>query len=210
MATRLVTMPLLMTELSHLLGEIDVPTSGIDNRKRFLQQSLEDAWKQYPWPFSLTDDTITFSNGVASLPDDFLPEGHYYLSKNGKEVNESDYANRSEAIGTSYYIRYQDGEYQAVLLNDQDFTGEFRYQYTVPDMTTSDTKRCPYPSLTTIAMGGLRYTVKADNPEADNSQEESGFTAKVQEDYSAFNRTRTRNRRARSVMETRGHSTGEF
>lgn len=210
MATKRITMTNLMQELSYQLGEITVPTSGVDSRKVFLQRALEDVWKLYPWPFSLTDTTLTFSGGVATLPDDFLPEGNYYVSKNNKEINETDYSSRAEVASTTYYIRYVNDEYQAVLLNSADFTAELRYQYTAPDLTLNATARAPYPNLRTIAKGALRDTVKADNPEADNAQEASAFLASAQEDYSAFNRMRSKNKRIRGVAEASGHSTGEF
>jgi len=209
MSARKVTMPQLMTELSYLLGEVSVPTSGVDSRKTFLQRALEDAWKVYPWPFSLTDTTLQFTNGVATLPDDFLPEGHYYLTKGLTELDESDYQHRHDA-GVGYYIRFQDGDYQAVLMNSDDFLADLRYQYVVPDLSTSDTKAAYFVNPKTLALGAMRQVTKADNPEADNSQDIEAFQAALQEDYSAFNRIRTRNRRVRSVVEKSGHATGQF
>lgn len=216
MATRQVTMPQLMTELSYLLGEVSVPTSGVDGRKTFLQRALEDAWKLYPWPFSLTDTTLTFASGVATLPDDFLPEGHYYLIQNGKELGETDFKDKNLSVGTSFYISFSEGAYKANLLSGGvvDTTTSaslsFRYQYTVPDLSTSDTKKAYYTNPRTLALGALRDNVKADNPEADNSQETQAFVAAAQEDYSAFNRIRSRNRRAVSLSERNGYSIGEY
>lgn len=216
MATRQVTMPQLMTELSYLLGEVSVPTSGVDGRKTFLQRALEDAWKLYPWPFSLTDTTLTFTSGVATLPDDFLPEGHYYIIQNGKQIGETTFEDKSLSKGTAFYTFFSEGDYKVQLIsggvNDTTTTEslEFRYQYTTPDLTTSDTKKAYYTNPRTIALGALRDNVKADNPEADNSQEVQAFVASAQEDYSAFNRIRSRNRRAVSLSERNGYSIGQY
>lgn len=216
MATRQVTMPQLMTELSYQLGEVSVPTSGVDGRKTFLQRALEDAWKLYPWPFTLTDTTLTFTNGVATLPDDFLPEGHYYLLRNGKEVGETDFKDKSLSTGTAFFISFDAGDYKAKLVSGgvddttTDTSLDFRYQYTAPDLSESDTKKAYYPNPRTLALGALRDNVKADNPEADNSQEVQAFVAAAQEDYSAFNRIRSRNRRAVSLSERNGYSIGEY
>lgn len=210
MSTRQITMPQLMTELSYLLGEVSVPTSGVDSRKTFLQRALEDAWKVYPWPFSLTDTTITFVDGVATLPDDFLPEGHYYLTKGLTALTETEYNQRNIIADISYYTRFQSGTYQAVLINSTDFVGDLRYQYNVPDLTTSDTKKAFYTNPKTIALGAMPQVTKADNPEADNSQDIAIFQSALQEDYSAFNRIRTRGKRAHSITERSGHSTGSY
>lgn len=216
MATRQVTMPLLMTELSYLLGEVSVPTSGVSGRKIFLQRALEDVWKLYPWPFSLTDTTLQFTLGVATLPDDFLPEGHYYLIQNGKELFEAEYGRKDLQTGSSFYTYFDQGDYKAKLINSGivDTTTstllDFRYQYTLEELNSNDLLSAYYPNPKTIALGALAQVVKADNPEADNAQESSAFLVAAQEDYSAFNRIRMRNKRAHSVAEKNGHSTGEF
>lgn len=210
MATRQITMPQLMTELSYLLGEVSVPTSGVDSRKTFLQRALEDAWKVYPWPFSMTDTTLQFTSGIAVLPANFLPEGHYFLSKTAKPIDETDYTDRNSLIGVGYYLRFTSGVYEAVLLNSTDFLAELRYQTVVPDLSLSDLTTAYYTNPKTLALGAMRQTVKADNPEADNSQEIETFQAAVQEDYSAFNRIKNRNRRIMSVGEKSGHATGSY
>lgn len=216
MATRKITMPLLMTELSYLLGEVEVPSTGVDGRKTFLQRALEDAWKLYPWPFSLTDTTLTFTNGVAELPEDFLPEGHYYLLKDGREIYSSAWAEQDRNSDYTTYLSFNNGSYflnltlQNVPASELDFTFDFRYQYTVPDLSTSDTRSAYYTNPRTIALGAMRDNVKADNPEVDNSQEIATFIASAQEDYSAFNRINMRNKRARGAAENSGHSTGVY
>lgn len=201
-----VTMDSLMTELSGALGETSVPTSGVDNRKTFLQRSYEDAWKLYPFPFTMTDTTLDFSSGVAELPDDFLEGGHCVLLNDGKEVGQIDFADQGTAQ-PGFYIRYNSGTYEAVLLNVADGSYAFRYQYETPDLTQANASG-PYPNPTTIVKGAIRYVVKADNPEADNAQEIATFTAACQEDYAPFNRSRMRHRRATSIAEIYGHAPG--
>ena len=205
----------LMQELSYLLGEITVPQTGVDGRRTFLQRALEDAWKLYPWPFSLTDTELQFVNGSATLPDDFLPEGHFYVLKDGREIYGSDWAMQDRTSDYSFFLSFEDGDYSLNMrIGNTDpstinFTLPFRYQYVVPDLTVANATAY-YTNPRTIALGALRDNVKADNPEADNSQEIQTFLAATQEDYSAFNRIRMRNKRATSAAENAGHRTGEF
>lgn len=208
MATREVTMDILMTELSYMLGELTVPTSGVDPRKTFLQRSLEDAWKEFPWPFSLNDDTISFSSGVADMPDEFLPEGRVTISDAYGVIPQIDYEERLVTADAGWYLAADDGSYTAKLVNHADFTGDIRYQFTPPDLTDG-TSTCPYPNPKTIAKGAMRMTVVADNPEADNSTQIEEFQQDLESDYSAFARNARRNRRVRTITGIRGHIIGE-
>lgn len=216
MATRTITMPRLMQELSYLLGEITVPTTGVSGRKVFLQRALEDTWKLYPWPFSLTDTTLQFVNGVATLPDDFLPEGHYYLLKDGREIYSSAWSMQDRTTEYTTFLSFEDGNYNLNIRfkntspSTMNFTLDFRYQYVVPDLSESDNNSAYYTNPRTIALGALRDNVKADNPEADNSQEIQTFQAACQEDYSAFNRINMRNKRATSASENANYRMGEY
>lgn len=203
MATPTVTMDALMTELSGRLGETSTP-SGVDNRKQFLQRSYEEAWKAYPWPFSQLDTTLEFSGGVAELPDDFLDGGSYTLLKDGKEFTELDYGDRSRP---GFYISYDSG-YTAVLVDTADFSGEFRYQYTPPNLLT--TTGGPYPNSGTLVDGAMRFLIKADNPEADNAQEIAIFEQSLRNDIIPFNRSRNRQRRVRTISDVYGHHTGDY
>lgn len=56
-----------LEDLSFLEGNQSVPTSGIDDWKRFVQRTLEEVWRQYPWDFAKTIATVTMSGGVGTL-----------------------------------------------------------------------------------------------------------------------------------------------
>lgn len=225
MAIPLLTLTALQTELANMLGETGLQPNVQAPRAQFLQDSLEDAWKMYPWPFSMIDSTVAFVSGVAPLPSDFMPDGHFYIDDGFTDWGNIDYSDRIRSkIGgqnNTYYIRFNatTNLYEAVMVDSNGLpsttiTLNLRYQYNplaLADTTTAGVSSpTPYPSAQTLALGAMRFIIKADNQDADISQEISIFEAAVQGDYSAFNRIRMRNKRATGVAEARGHHTGGY
>lgn len=223
MAIPLLTLTALQTELSNQLGENGLQANTLAPRQQFLQDALKDAWKMYPWPFSLIDTSLAFTAGVAVLPNDFMPDGHFYLDDGINKWANVDYSERltKNSNANTFYIRFNTttNAYEAVMANTSGLPSttislSLRYQYqplTLADTLTAGVSApTPYPNASTLSKGALVYSTLADNPEADIAQQESRFQAAVQADYSAFNRIRMRNKRATGIAETRGHSTGMY
>ena len=60
----------ILETLSYILGENSVPTSAIvDSRKRFVQKTLEEVYRSYPWTFSQGTATLSISAGLATSAD---------------------------------------------------------------------------------------------------------------------------------------------
>lgn len=209
---RLIDITTCMTELSYQLGETSVPSQGVEGRKIFLQRSLEDLYKLYPWKFAMVDTTLDLVAGVAQLPNNWMAEGNHKFYYGGKQIVELDYDEAMEQTGqvspiTLYYTSFDGTNYFIHVLGAGDVTIQARYQRTAPDLNSGETT--PYPNPKTIALGALRYQRGADNPTADTAQEDAKFEAAAQEDYSAFNRQRPK-KRVRTLAEVSGHSTGVF
>lgn len=216
MAIPTLTLTALQTELSNMLGENGLQSNVLAPRQQFLQDALKDAWKIYPWPFSMTDTTLAFTNGVATLPDNFMPDGHFYVDDGIHEWSTVQYSERNNSNAlNALYIRFNGttNTYEAVMVNSSGLPSttvslNLRYQYS-PN-TLSDTAPTPYPNAKTLALGAMIYVTLADNQDADISQKKQLFDQAVQEDYSAFNRIRNRNTRAKSLAERMGHRTGGY
>src|SRR6476646_2212664 len=77
MAYGAITLTDVQQDLSFLEGNQTVPASGIDDWNRFIQRTLEEAWRQYPWDFAKTLATVTMSGGVGTLASGAMIDGIY-------------------------------------------------------------------------------------------------------------------------------------
>lgn len=176
-----------MTTLSYLLGENSVPTSSIaDSRKNFIQSTVDEIYRAYPWTFSSTNATLTLASGIATLPADFDYQhkiyGYFY---NGdvqtalEEINIGDsdmYIQNQNRFwvehisGGTYQIKTKDNAYSNVVV---------KYQSASPTINASVST--PFNDVNVIALGARRYVKLSENPDADVSQDEALFQRRLQE-----------------------------
>lgn len=167
--------------LSYALGESSVPTSGIEDRKAFLQRTLEEIYQYGDWDWNKTTATVALSAGIATLPSQFAQEGKLDI--------------RLKQDGTDHVFtkvpyeeqdRYSDGDYRywltgldgAITLNTSETSDSSSVltvfgDQVVPSVNASITT--PFPRLQTWAQGALRYYRAARDPEYDISQDQAIF-----------------------------------
>lgn len=190
----------ILEDLAFLEGNQSVPSSGIDDWKRFVQRTLEEVWIQYPWEFAKTLATVSMSNGVGTLASGAMIDGIYDV--------------RSITSGVG-----DDHKYIEVPYEEQDdwAPGQYRYWLTGntpnPVMNTKETDspltvwyknlppivnasvRASFPDPMVIALGARRYVRAAENPQADISQEEELFQKRLEEVWGWYNRQKPRKKR---------------
>lgn len=181
----------ILETLSYLLGENSVPTSSIiDSRKRFIQHTLEEIYRSYPWTFAQGTATLSFSAGLATMPSDFDSQQKVYsyfntgnLETNVIEINvgdqdmwqDGDYKFWIEPLNeTTYLLKTKDTNYTDLTI---------KYQKQVP--TINATVYTPFPDAMTVALGARRYVKLGQNPDADISQDEALFQKRLTENIAA-------------------------
>lgn len=189
-----------LAKLSFLEGNQSVPASGIDDWKSFVQSSLEEAWIRFPWDFARVTDTLTINNGSSPLPDDIAPgtrlDVRQVVSGSGDDqiYTEIPYGEQDEYSQGSY--RYWiTGASPDLAINTKETPGTLTIQYTSLAPVLSDGDTAPFPDPMIIALGARRYVRASENPQADISQEEQVFQARLEELWSQYNRNKPRRAR---------------
>lgn len=205
----------ILTTVAYLLGERSVNSTTTASRTDFVQSSLQEAYKAYPWRFARSLATIIFTNGIATLPTNYdIAHKTHIKFDNGSEVTldeisdddtelyeDGDRAVWIESIGN-------DGTDEQYVLHTKDSdvaAASFKYQRKAPTLDTGGTVKTQYPSKMTIALGARRYVKLGQNPDADISQDQALFEKNVANDVATHQVQEPRKKR-RSIR----HSTGEF
>lgn len=203
-----------MLTLSYLLGENSVPTSSIaDARKNFIQSTVNEIYRAFPWNFAGTNATLTIASGIATLPADFDFQhklyGYFYNGDTQtalEEINIGDsdmyvqnqYRFWVEHVGNgTYQIKTKDTEYSTVVI---------KYQSVAPTLNAS--VGTPLNDSNIIALGARRYVKLSENPDADISQDEALFQRRLNEMISA-NQVNRPLRKHRSVYGANYYRLGE-
>lgn len=200
MAYGKVTLTDVQQDLSFLLGELNVPSSGIDDRNRFIQRTLEEAWRAYPWEFSKTTATVAPSSGVATVASGAMLEGtfdvRYVTSGSGDDhiYSEIPYEESDDYSAGSYRYWITGSTPNPVINTKETETPlQVRYQAIPPQINASVSTN--FPDSQVLALGALRYVRIGENPTADIVQEESNFQARLEELWGQYNRVKPRARR---------------
>lgn len=206
----------LLTTLAYLMGERSVNSTTSTARAKFIQSSLQDAYKAYPWRFARANATLSVVAGIATLPATY-DNNHSAYAKfdNGSAVENIDFVDPDdendlvdgdrgawiEAIG--------DGDQYILRIKDTDVaTLRFRYQKLAPVLATASTGTS-YPNEMTIALGARRYVKLGQNPDADISQDQTIFERELAKDIAAHQVQAPRKRRRTAQGQT-GQHTGAF
>lgn len=59
-----------LLRMSYLLGEQTIPTSGIEDRKQFINDALGRIYRSYNFNEAMAVATVTVTAGVGSMPSD--------------------------------------------------------------------------------------------------------------------------------------------
>lgn len=203
-----------LTTLAYLMGERSVNSTTTAQRLDFVQSSLTDAYRAYPWRFARANATLSVVSGLATLPANY-DDSHQAYAKfdNGigidldlvdpddeEQLVNGDRAAWIEAIGSGdrYVIKTKDSDVETI---------RFRYQTKVPTVTAST--GTPYPTKNTIALGARRYVKLGQNPDADISQDQALFENELKKDIAAHQVAGPTKRRRYAHGQT-GTFTGDF
>lgn len=197
-----------MLRLSYLLGEASIPTSGVDSRRAFVQDTLDEIYKAYPWEWAMTVATISLANGVATMPSGRLEDGPLDVREVSSGTLDDNVYTQTDYEAADSYIQ---GQYRYWLVGNElrspedDTTLTVRYQTAAPSINASIST--PFNDANTIALGALRFVRISENPFADISQEEQNFQAHLEKHIAMANRNNARTRRSSHSIS--GYSTGD-
>lgn len=203
-----------LLRMSYLLGEQTIPTTGIEDRKQFINDALARVYRTYNFNEAQAIATVTVTDGVGTLSTD-IGESPSLDVRVINAGSDNDYI--YQQIPYEDQDNYVNGDYKYWLtgsagsynLNTKDTQTPLivRYMQESPEINASISTT--FPSAMAIARGALVYYRLAENPDADTSQDEAFFQKELQEVISRQNRNRPV-RRAKSIMELNNHYTGDI
>lgn len=203
-----------MTTLSYLLGERTIPSTAVENRRNFIQRTLEEIYRAYPWPFASATATLSVSAGIATLPADVdwqqKVNAYFYAGDTQKDVVEINQGDSDKYItndgvfwlspidsGDRYVLNTKDTDYDTIIV---------KHQTLPPEINASI--GTPFTDITTIALGARRYVKLGQNPDADIAQDEALFQKRLGENISATQVNRPL-RKNRKLYYANGYRLGE-
>lgn len=207
-----------LQDMSYLLGEASVPTSGIDDRKRFIQRGLERIARIYDFDemYALATVSLTAaSNGfyAGTLPSDSGESPDLDVRKINTGSNDDyvftkvpyDEQDKAQAGDYKYWLTGSAGDYTMTTRDNVDAV-TVRYLQKAPTINASVSTT--FPSSIVIARAALVYYKQAENPLADISQDEALFQRELEEVIARQQRNRSVGR-AVSVAELNGQFIGQ-
>ena len=207
-----------LQDMSYLLGEASVPTSGIDDRKQFIQRGLERIARLYDFDEMYALATVSLTVGANSLYSGLLPsDAGESPSLDVRTINPGTnddyvftkipYEDQDEALvgDYKYWLTGSAGDYTVTTRDD---VGNVTVRYLQKAPTINASVSTTFPSSMVIARAALVYYRQAENPLADIAQDEALFKAELEEVIARQQRNRPTGR-AISVMELNDSFTGK-
>jgi hypothetical protein len=203
-----------LLRMSYLLGEQTIPTTGIEDRKQFINDALARVYRSYNFNEAQAIATVTVTAGAGTLPSD-IGESPSLDVRVINAGSNNDYI--YQQIPYEDQDNYVDGDYKYWLtgsagsytLNTKDTQTPLIVRYMQESPSINASIATTFPSAMAVARGALVYYRLAENPDADTSQDEAFFQKELQEVISRQNRNRPV-RRAKSIMELNNHYTGDI
>lgn len=206
-----------LQDMSYLLGEASVPTSGIDDRKRFIQRGLERIARLYDFDemYALATVSMTLSGNfyTGSLPSDSgeSPALDVRVINTGSNddyvFTKIPYEDQDKAQAGEYKY-WMTGSANDYTISTRDDVGAVTVRYLQKAPTINASVSTTFPSSIVIARAALVYYKQAENPLADISQDEALFQRELEEVIARQQRNRSVGR-AISVAELNGQFTGQ-
>jgi hypothetical protein len=199
-----------LLDLSYLLGESSIPTSGIDDRKAFIQRGLQRIVRLYDFDemYALATVSLTLGSNAfysGALPADAAESPDLDVRVINPGTNDDyvfekvPYEDQDKAI-TGDYKYWLTGSANDYTMTTRDDVSNVvvRYLQTAPTINASISTT--FPSSIVIARAALVYYRQAENPMADIAQDEALFKTELEEVIARQNRNRPVSR-AKSIME---------
>jgi hypothetical protein len=199
-----------LLDLSYLLGESSIPTSGIDDRKAFIQRGLQRIVRLYDFDemyalatVSLTLGSNSFYSGA--LPADAAESPDLDVRVINPGTNDDyvfekvPYEDQDKAV-TGDYKYWLTGSANDYTMTTRDDVSNVVVRYLQSAPTINASISTTFPSSIVIARAALVYYRQAENPMADIAQDEALFKTELEEVIARQNRNRPVGR-AKSIME---------
>jgi hypothetical protein len=177
--------------LAYLMGERTIQTSQTAQRGNFIQQTLDEIYRAYKWPFASSTVSLTVASGVASLPSNYDyqhgVEAYFYQGtvEVPLDVVESyDQVNYQTGDKRFWTDAQSDGTY---LLKTKDVVDSVtvKFQTKAPVLASAATIATPFEDTMTVSLGARRYIKLSQDPNADISQDEDLFQKRLTENIAA-------------------------
>lgn len=189
----------IMTQLSYLLGEQTVPTSNVADRQSFIQRTVEEVYRAYPWPQAMANATLTVTNYTATLASNYYPQGYLDVREVTSGAQDDDVYDQ---IPYEEHDDYEEGQYRYWLtggdpnyvINTKEDASALSVRYMTKPPTVNASITVPFDDPMLFALGALRYVRIGENPEADITQEEDNFQLKLDQLIGVNNRGKPRKR----------------
>lgn len=209
-----VTLQTVLEDLNYILGDTSVPSSGIDNQKRFINLTNEKIYDYHDWRWATNSTSYVFSGSTQTLPTDFnnLVEVREEITGADNDniydiVNETD-IDRS----TSEYIAYVSGNEEdgfTLSVNQTDNpTLKTTLKIKASDMSaTTDETKCPRSMP--IARGAVVLMQEAEDPYRDTTQALRKYQDELDDLIRLDVRTKPSNKFFTKSMRRGGRAIGE-
>jgi hypothetical protein len=207
----------ILTDFSYAVAEQTVPSSGIEDRKAFIQRSLEEAHRYADWDWAKATATTQLTSGIATLATTVAlsPSLDVRILASGtnadKIFTQIPYeAQDSYGAGDyKYWLTGNLGSYRLNTTESTDSSSVITYRYdTVPaDLVSGESTK--FPSSLTLAQGALRYYRASRDPEYDVSQDQAIWEQGLENLVGLQNSTRPI-RRARTARDVSGAYIGDI
>jgi hypothetical protein len=204
-----------MEDLSYLLGESSIPSTGVEDRKRFIQRALDRVYRAYDWPMNKVTATVSMVAGIASLPSnvqqDSIIDIRSVQSGTGDDhiFQGVPYGELDNYPSGTYRYRLTGYEGTYVLQSSETTTDTLQLYYETTSPIINASISTPFPSSMCLARGALVYYRQAEDPQADIAQEEALFQQELDEVISQYNRSRPQPR-AKTLHEAMGTYPGDI
>lgn len=203
----------IMTTLAYLMGERTIPSTGTEPRTDFIQRTLEEVYRAYPWTFANTNATLAVSSNTATLGATYDNQHklYVYFYSGDKQIP-------LEEINIGDSDLYVDGDRKfwvektgdnttLIKTKDTDVTQLIaNYQTLPPDINA--TIATPFSDRMTLALGAKRYIKLAEDPNADISQDEQMFKNRLAENIAVVQTSRPL-KKFRKIYEANRYRLGE-
>jgi hypothetical protein len=203
----------ILLTLSYLRGERTVPTSNVEGRKEFIQQTLHEVHAAYPWKFAEVNTTLTVVAGIATLPSGTTLEHEISVSDVSGDI-ETEWTNldvadrRLTAVGDkAFWITPLTDDMFQINTKATVDTILVKYQGVEPTINASITTQ--YPDRLTLALGANRFVKLSEDPDADLSQDDTLFQNRLNKNIAAQNMAGARPM-LKTAQSQSGSYTGEF
>lgn len=208
-----------LLDMSYLLGEASVPTTGIDDRKQFIQRGLERIARLYDFDemYAIATISLTISNNnfyTGSLPADAGESPKLDVRTINPGTNDDyvfsqvPYDEQDKALAGDYKY-WLTGSVGGYTMTTRDNVGSVTARYLQKAPSINASISTTFPSSMVIARAALVYYRQAENPLADIAQDEALFKSELEEVISRQQRNRPVFR-AVSIMELNNKFTGQI